>query len=62
MQADMTTHNNTRVTMRSAMQAIYKSGGWKAFWRGAGPSTLRAMLVTSSRMLAYEKTIQLLNR
>lgn len=49
------------ITMRSAMRSIYKSGGWKAFFRGAGSSTFRAMLVTSSRMLAYEKTIQLIS-
>lgn len=51
-----------RISMKSAIQSIYKSGGgWRAFWRGAGSSTIRAMLVTSSRMLAYEKTIQLLS-
>lgn len=50
------------VTLRNAIQTIHDDGGWKAFWRGAGPSTFRAMLVTSSRMLAFEKTIQLLER
>jgi solute carrier family 25 carnitine/acylcarnitine transporter 20/29 len=50
-----------KMTTRSAIQSIYKSGGLKAFWRGVGSSTLRAMLVTSSRMLAYEKTIQILS-
>lgn len=49
-----------RVTFGCAMRTLYKSGGWKAFWRGAPQSTFRAMLVTSSRMLAYEKTVQLL--
>lgn len=49
-----------RITIKYTIQLIYCSGGWKAFWRGAGSSTLRAMLVTSSRMLAYEKTIQIL--
>ncbi len=50
-----------KMTTRSAIISIYESGGLKAFWRGAGSSTLRAVLVTSSRMLAYEKTIQLLS-
>jgi len=50
-----------KITMTSATQSIYKSGGIRAFFRGVGPSTLRAMMVTSSRMLAYEKTLQLLS-
>lgn len=49
-----------RVALGRAARSIYGAGGWRAFWRGAGPSTFRAMLVTSSRMLAYEKTIQML--
>jgi len=48
------------ISLRHAIQSIYSSGGWRGFLRGAGPSTVRAMIVTSSRMLAYEKTIQLL--
>jgi hypothetical protein len=54
-------YEHDRITMKAAVQSIYNSGGFKAFWSGAGPSTFRAMLVTSSRMLAYEKTLQLLN-
>jgi len=60
MQAGPSSKRCERVTLRQAIRSIYNSGGWKAFWRGAGSSTLRAMLVTSSRMLAYEKTIQML--
>jgi len=61
MQAGLSsTQNNERSTLRYAIRSIYSSGGWKGFWRGAGPSTFRAMLVTSSRMLAYEKTIQMI--
>jgi len=52
---------NKRLKMRDAIRSIYNSGGFKTFFRGIGSSTVRAMLVTSSRMLAYEKTIQLLN-
>ena len=33
-------------------------GGLKAFYRGCLPSTGRAMLVTSSRMIAYDQMIQ----
>lgn len=60
MQAGLSSTQQERITLRSAVTSIYNSGGWKAFWRGAGSSTVRAMLVTSSRMLAYEKTIQML--
>jgi len=59
MQAGLSSTQNERVTLRCAIQSIYNSGGWRRFFRGAGPSTFRAMLVTSSRMLAYEKTIQM---
>ena len=57
IQADTSKH----ITIRDSIRTIYNSGGLKAFWRGVGSSTLRACLVTSSRMLAYEMTIQLLN-
>mmetsp|Transcript_17223 Transcript_17223/g.29667 ORF Transcript_17223/g.29667 Transcript_17223/m.29667 type:complete len:289 (+) Transcript_17223:69-935(+) len=60
MQAGASSTDSKRITLRCAIQSIYNSGGWRAFWRGAGSSTFRAMVVTSSRMLAYEKTIQLL--
>ena len=52
---------NKRLKLRDAIRSIYNSGGIEAFFRGIGSSTVRAVLVTSSRMLAYEKTIQLLN-
>lgn len=48
------------ISMGSAVRQIYRSGGGRAFYNGVGPSTFRAMLVTSSRMLAYEKTLFLL--
>jgi len=57
MQANATQN----ITIKSEIQSIHKSGGFKAFFRGVGSSTFRAMLVTSSRMLAYEKTIQALS-
>ena len=60
IQAKSTTEKKT--TMLSAISTLYESGGIKGFFRGLGPSTLRAMLVTSSRMLAYEMTLQLLSK
>ena len=54
------TGSHSTSTIGAAVRSIYNSGGVTAFFRGAGPSTLRAVLVTSSRMLAYEKTLQIL--
>lgn len=53
-------NRNNSLSIGSTIKAIYKSGGVTSFFRGMGPSTFRAMLVTSSRMLAYEKTLQIL--
>jgi solute carrier family 25 carnitine/acylcarnitine transporter 20/29 len=44
-----------------AVKYIYKSGGWKSFYRGCFASTGRAMLVTSIRMVAFEWTSRLLS-
>lgn len=41
-------------TVGGAARAVHAKGGRAAFFRGAGASVLRACLVTSSRMLAYE--------
>ena len=60
MQAGLASSAHEPITMKHAMQKIYKSEGLAAFWRGAGSSTFRAMIVTSSRMLAYETTLQML--
>mmetsp|Transcript_7464 Transcript_7464/g.18302 ORF Transcript_7464/g.18302 Transcript_7464/m.18302 type:complete len:267 (-) Transcript_7464:2505-3305(-) len=35
-----------------------EGGGWKMFYRGCLPSTGRAILVTSSRMIAYDQVIR----
>ena len=37
-----------------AARGLLRHGGWRAFYNGAGASTFRAMLVTSSRMVGYE--------
>ena len=54
VQADRT------VSTAEAASRLYRLSGVKGFFRGAGASTFRAMLVTSSRMVAYEMTLQLL--
>ena len=51
---------NSSLSVDEAIRSIYKSGGLTSFFRGMGPSTFRAMLVTSARMIAYEKTLQIL--
>ena len=54
VQADRT------VSTAEAARRLYRSSGVRGFFRGAGASTFRAMLVTSSRMVAYEMTLQIL--
>ena len=43
-----------RATMRGAFQFLLRSGGVNALYRGCGASTGRAVLVTASRLVAYE--------
>lgn len=44
-----------RSTIRGAAESIWRSGGLRAFYRGVSASTLRAILVASSRLVAYEQ-------
>ena len=53
---------NVQINMMKSFQIIWKNGGLKAFYRGIIPSTARAILVTSTRMLAYEWTQKQLNK
>ena len=43
--------------LRKQIQTMYTNHGLKIFYRGCIPSTGRAMLVTSSRMLAYDQVM-----
>jgi solute carrier family 25 carnitine/acylcarnitine transporter 20/29 len=45
------------VLLRAAVRDLWKRGGWKAFYKGCGASTGRAMLVTSTRMIVYESIL-----
>ena len=45
------------INYSAAMKDLWRIGGLSAFYRGCGASTIRAMLVTSIRMLAYEWTL-----
>ena len=45
------------ISYSAAMKDLWQIGGISAFYRGCGASTIRAMLVTSIRMLAYEWTL-----
>lgn len=49
------------IGMYGAFRSIWASGGFKAFFRGVGSSTGRAMIVTSCRMMAYQWTLKYLN-
>ena len=45
-------------TAGACARALHANGGLRAFYRGAGSSTFRAMLVTCSRLVAYEAVAQ----
>ena len=51
---------NTNSTTRKAIKMIWSRGGFKEFYRGVSASTGRAILVTSTRMIAYEYILDLL--
>jgi solute carrier family 25 carnitine/acylcarnitine transporter 20/29 len=42
-------------TLRSAVSILFQRGGVASFYVGCGSSTLRAVLVTSSRLVVYEQ-------
>ena len=42
--------------------SLWRNHGLSAFYKGCGASTGRAMLVTSSRMLAYEGVLQIMRQ
>eukprot|EP00929_Paragymnodinium_shiwhaense_P016921 TRINITY_DN125665_c0_g1_i1.p1 TRINITY_DN125665_c0_g1~~TRINITY_DN125665_c0_g1_i1.p1 ORF type:complete len:283 (-),score=15.62 TRINITY_DN125665_c0_g1_i1:46-894(-) len=46
--------------LTGAIRHIWNKGGLRPFFRGVSASTGRAMVVTSSRMLIYETTMELL--
>lgn len=43
-----------RRSAADAARSLWRGGGAAAFFRGLGPSTTRAILVASSRLVAYE--------
>uniref|UniRef100_A0A7S0ISV8 Mitochondrial carrier protein n=1 Tax=Calcidiscus leptoporus TaxID=127549 RepID=A0A7S0ISV8_9EUKA len=45
-------------TIASAFHEIHQRGGWGSFYRGVTASTCRAVLVTCSRLVAYEFVMQ----
>ena len=47
--------SNSKYTLRGAVNTIYQRNGITNFFVGCGSSTLRAILVTSSRLVAYEQ-------
>ena len=45
-------------TIMAAFREVYRRGGLGSLYRGVSASTFRAMLVTCSRLVAYEFTLQ----
>ncbi|GFH51432.1 hypothetical protein CTEN210_07908 [Chaetoceros tenuissimus] len=48
------------LSLGASLRYIWGEGGFKSLFRGVSASTGRAVLVTSSRMVVYEKTMTLL--
>lgn len=48
------------LSLGASLRYIWEEGGFKSLFRGVSASTGRAVLVTSSRMVVYEKTMTLL--
>lgn len=46
--------SSATITFRDTARGLWREGGYNAFFKGCGASTGRAMLVTSTRMIAYE--------
>ena len=40
-----------------AIESVWKGAGWRGFYRGVSASTVRAILVASSRLVAYEQEV-----
>ena len=47
--------NEAKRTIRGAAAELWRRGGVRSFYGGLGASLARACMVTSSRLLAYEK-------
>ena len=47
--------HSRRSTVIGAAESVWRSGGLPAFYRGVGASTMRAILVASSRLVVYEQ-------
>jgi len=53
-QAQPASSPGRKATLPGAFEWVRKSAGWGGFYRGVTASTFRAILVTSSRLIAYE--------
>lgn len=58
----LNTPASARHSMASAVRALYRFGGCAAFFRGVSASTVRAVLVSCSRLVTYEAVKQRLPR
>lgn len=46
---------------RQAARAVYREGGYKAFWRGFVPTLLRSFPANATALLAFESVMRALN-
>lgn len=48
--------SDRRMGVAAAAKDVWQSGGWRAFWRGVGPTVLRAIPVNATLFVVYEAT------
>lgn len=53
--------SSNKSTVGQVARQIYDQRGLAPFYRGCGPSTLRAAMVTSLRMVTYEAVLDVLD-
>ena len=55
-----TPHNQPKPSFRSTARQILAEGGYRGFYRGLGPTLLRAFPVNASAIWVYEGLMRLL--
>jgi len=48
------------ITIRSALQQVFRDSGWKGFWRGNGTNVLKIMPESGVKFMAYDFAKQML--
>ena len=55
-----TPHTSAKLSFRATIRRIYASEGYKGYFRGLGPSLLRAFPVNASALWVYEGLMRVL--